>query len=63
MPTRYERFVHEENIRRFEKETDPDKRSILSKLLVEEWKQQEHLPEAPRCKIGQPAKTGLAKSM
>jgi len=67
MPTRYDRFVHEENIRRFQRrleaETDPDKRSILRTLLVEEWKQLEHLPDAPRSKIEPPVKTGLAKSM
>ena len=69
MPKRYDRFVHEENIRRFEKrleaETDPDTRSILRKLLAEEWKQLELPPEAPRCEIGktgQPVKTGLAES-
>lgn len=65
MPTRQDRFVHEENVCRFEKcleaKTDPDKRSVLRKLLVEEWMQLEHLPEAPRCK--QPAQTGLAESM
>ena len=58
MPTRQDRFVHEENVCRFEKcleaKTDLDKRSVLRKQL-------EHLPEAPRCK--QPAQTGLAESM
>jgi hypothetical protein len=51
MPTRYNKFVHEENVRRFEKlietETDPSKLTLLQQLLAEEWKQLQHPPNRP----------------
>lgn len=52
MPTRINKFVHEENIRRFEKlldtETDPGKLTLLKQLLAEEWKQLQDPPVRPQ---------------
>lgn len=40
MPSRYDNFVHRENIKHFEEklgtETDPERRDLLLKLLSEE---------------------------
>lgn len=51
MPTRYNKFVHEENVRRFEKllekETDPSKLTLLKQLLAEELKQLQQPPDRP----------------
>ncbi|OBQ57818.1 hypothetical protein [Mesorhizobium erdmanii] len=61
MPTRYNKFVHEENVRRFEKrletETDLGQRTLLRELLAEEWKQLRHPLEAPDDEAGKPGQT------
>ena len=52
MPDRFNEFVHQENIRQFQKklavETDPEKRRQLEGLLAEELAGKLPLPDAPQ---------------